>query len=79
MNITLTEEVARWARCKAADGNASVSELVGRMLADEMRRSDEYWKAYETWKKIDASKRLTRSELRVVNPFRTEPNGIGQH
>jgi hypothetical protein len=85
VNITLTEEVARWARRKAADENTSASKLIGRMLEDEMRRSDEYWKAYETWKKIkpikgiDASKRLTRSELRVVNPFRTETNGICQH
>lgn len=69
MTITVTEEVARWARRKAADENTSVSKLVGRMLEDEMRRSDEYWKAYETWKKIkpikgvDASKRLSRSEL----------------
>lgn len=69
MTITVTEEVARWARRKAADENTSVSKLVGRMLEDEMRRSDEYWKAYETMKKIkpikgfDASKRLKRDEL----------------
>jgi hypothetical protein len=69
MTITVTEEVARWARRKAADENTSVSKLVGRMLEDEMRRNDDYWKAYETWKKIkpikgvDASKRLSRSEL----------------
>ena len=69
MTITVTEEVARWARRKAADENTSVSKLVGRMLEDEMRRNDEYWKAYETIKKIkpikglDASKRLKRDEL----------------
>ena len=69
MTITVTEEVARWARRKAADENTSVSKLVGRMLEDEMRRNDEYWKAYETSKKIkpikglDASKRLKRDEL----------------
>jgi hypothetical protein len=69
MTITVTEEVARWARRKAADENTSVSKLVGRMLEDEMRRNDDYWKAYETVKKIkpikglDASKRLKRDEL----------------
>ena len=69
MTITVTEEVARWARRKAADENTSVSKLVGRMLEDEMRRNDDYWKAYETVKKIkpikglDASKRLRRDEL----------------
>jgi hypothetical protein len=69
MTITVTEEVARWARRKAADENTSVSKLVGRMLEDEMRRNDDYWKAYETVRKIkpikglDASKRLKRDEL----------------
>ena len=69
VTITVTEEVARWARRQAAEQNTSVSKLVGRMLEDEMRRTDDYWKAYETIKKIkpikglDASKRLKRDEL----------------
>jgi hypothetical protein len=68
VTITVSEEVALWARRKAAEENTSVSKLVGRMLEEQMRRSDEYWKAYETWKKIkpingfDASKRWTRAE-----------------
>ncbi len=68
ITITVTEEAARWARRKAADENTSVSKLVGRMLEDQMRRTDDYWKAYRDWKKIepapefDASKRLTREE-----------------
>ena len=68
MTITVSEEAARWARKKAAEENTSVSKLVGRMLEDQMRRTDEYWKAYEKWKKIkpipglDAAHRLTREE-----------------
>jgi hypothetical protein len=69
MTITVSEEAARWARLKAADENTSVSKLVGRMIEEQMRRSDGYWQAYERWKKIgpipafDASKRLKREEL----------------
>jgi hypothetical protein len=69
MTITVSEEVAHWARKAAAEKNISVSKLVGRMLEEEMRRTDEYWKAYERFKKIkpikglDASKRLSRDEL----------------
>lgn len=69
VTITLTEEVALWARRKAAEENTSVSKLVGRMLEDEMRKTDEYWRAYEKWKSIkpikgfDASKRVSRAEL----------------
>jgi hypothetical protein len=43
---------ARWARKKVAEENTSVSKLVVRMLEDQMRRNDDYWKAYEKWKKI---------------------------
>ncbi|GEM_PF-235736 len=69
VTITVSQEVALWARRKAAEENTSVSKLVGRMLEEQMRRSDEYWKAYERVKSIkpipgfDASKRLTRAEL----------------
>jgi len=69
MTITVTEEVARWARKQAAEENTSVSKLVGRLLEARMRQSDEYWKAYERWKKVkplpgfDASKRSRREDL----------------
>ena len=67
MTITVSEEVARWARRKAEE-ETSVSRLVGRMLEEQMRRSDDYGKAYELWKKLkpisglDAARRLTREE-----------------
>jgi len=69
MTITVAEEVARWARRKAAEENTSVSKLVGKMLEDQMHRKDDYWKAYDQWKKLgpikgfDASKRSRRDEL----------------
>jgi hypothetical protein len=69
VTITLSLEAAMWARKKAAAENTSVSKLVGRMIEDKMRQTDEYWKAFEKMKKIkpvkgvDASKRLTREEI----------------
>ncbi len=67
VTITLSEEVARWARKKAAEENTSVSRLVGRMLQDQMRASDEYWKAYRRVKRIrhlrvNAAGRLSRDD-----------------
>jgi hypothetical protein len=68
MTITVSEDAARWARRKAADENTSVSKLVGRMLEDQMRQTDEYRRAFLRWKKIgaipgiDAADRLSREE-----------------
>ena len=70
LTITIEEEQLRWARRKAAEENTSVSRLVGRMLEDKMRQTDEYWAAYEKWKKMKpipelaglAATRLTRAE-----------------
>lgn len=67
MTITVSEELARWARKKAAEENTSVSRLVGRMLETQMRMSDDYWRAYEQVKKIrnlplDAAHRLSREQ-----------------
>jgi hypothetical protein len=68
ITITVSEEAARWARRKAAEENTSVSKLVGRMLEDQMRLGDEYWRAYARWKKIgpargiDAAARLSREQ-----------------
>ena len=36
MTITLEEEVARWARIRAAELDTSVSRLVGEMLKEQM-------------------------------------------
>ena len=36
VTITLEEEVARWARVRAAELDTSVSRLVGQMLKEQM-------------------------------------------
>ena len=69
LTITVSEDAARWARRKAADENTSVSKLVGRMLEDQMRLTDDYWKAYEAWKALrpekgmGAANRMSRTEV----------------
>ncbi len=65
VTITLPEEVALWARKRAAEENTSVSRLLGSILEAQMRRSDEYWEANRQWQEIplmdlDAEQRLTR-------------------
>ena len=68
MTITVTDQVAHWARKKAAEENTSVSRLVGRMLENQMRLSDDYWRAYRRWRKIgsiqgiDAAGRMSRDQ-----------------
>ena len=67
VTVTLPEEVAYWARTRAAEENTSVSRLIGKMLEAQMRRSDDYGDAYRRWKAlpgldIDAANRLTREE-----------------
>jgi hypothetical protein len=67
VTITLPEEVAHWARKRAAEENTSVSRLVGKMLEAQMRHSDDYQEAYEKWRELkpmdfDAEHRLTREE-----------------
>ena len=42
VTITLDEEVARWARIKAAEQDTSVSRLVGEMLRDKMMNEKSY-------------------------------------
>lgn len=68
VTVTLPEEVALWARKKAAEENTSVSRLLGRLLEAQMRSSDEYWEAYQAWKQLtpvdlNASDRLSREEV----------------
>jgi hypothetical protein len=42
VTITLEDDVARWARIKAAERDTSVSQLVGEMLKEKMRDDDGY-------------------------------------
>ncbi len=45
MTITVDEEVARWARIRAAEENTSVSRLVGELLRREMRQRRRFERA----------------------------------
>lgn len=42
VTITMDEEVARWARIKAAEEDTSVSRLVGEMLREKMTNEQSY-------------------------------------
>ena len=49
VTITLEEEVARWARIRAAEEETSVSRLVGQMLRDKMIEEKTYQAAMEKY------------------------------
>src|SRR4051812_559091 len=75
VTVALEEEALLWARRKAAKENTSVSRLLGRMIADEMKRGNEYWNAYERWKRIKpiagaAANRLSREAANVRPKYR---------
>ena len=42
ITITLDEEVALWARTRAAERNISISRLVGEMLREKMAAEENY-------------------------------------
>lgn len=47
--MTLPEDVARWARIKAAEENSSVSRFLGEILRDRMRQESDYQTAMERY------------------------------
>ena len=49
VTITLEDEVARWARIRAAEQNTSVSRLVGEMLKEKMQGEKVYLLAMEQY------------------------------
>jgi hypothetical protein len=49
VTITLEENVARWARVRAAEKDMSLSRLVGEILKDKMREEDSYLVAMQKW------------------------------
>jgi hypothetical protein len=42
VTITLDKEVARWARIRAAEGDTSLSRLVGELLREKMLDENNY-------------------------------------
>jgi hypothetical protein len=63
VTITLDEEVARWARIRAAELNTSVSRLLGEMLERLMLEEQNYHAAM---------KQYLSGEARVLNEAGTE-------
>jgi len=49
ITITLDEEVARWARLRAAESETSVSRFVGEMLREKMRERPAYQAAMQQY------------------------------
>ena len=49
MTITVEDDVARWARVRAAEKNTSVSRLVGEMLKERMAGEDDYERAMKAF------------------------------
>ena len=49
VTITLDEEVARWARIRAAEKDTSVSRLVGEMLREKMLDEGNYRTSMENY------------------------------
>jgi hypothetical protein len=55
VTITVDDEVARWARIKAAEENTSVSRLLGDALRQMMRQHQRFHSARREFKRLDAS------------------------
>jgi parvulin-like peptidyl-prolyl isomerase len=68
ITIRVSVEAARWARRKAAEENTSVSQMLGRILEEQMRQADSYREAYERFKAYrpsstaGAANRMTREQ-----------------
>jgi hypothetical protein len=60
VTITLDEDVALWARIRAAEENTSVSRLVGEMLKKEMEKAQHYQTARDRYLARNP-KRLSKS------------------
>ena len=79
VTITLEDEVARWARIKAAEADTSVARLVGDMLKEQMRRESAYQAAMREYFAVlqpqprswVGGRRPTRDELHDRAKFRS--------
>jgi plasmid stability protein len=66
ITITLEEEVARWARVRAAERETSVSRLVGEMLREKMMDEQAYETAMQTY--------LSQSPKKLKEPNQVYPS-----
>jgi hypothetical protein len=72
VTITLDEDVARWARVRAAERDTSVSRLVGELLREKMIEDQSYEAAMRAYLERPA-RRLKKSGARY--PRRTDLHG----
>ena len=54
MTITVDEDVARWARIRAAEENTSVSRLVGDLLRERMQQQQRFDRARRQFEALDS-------------------------
>lgn len=71
ITITLDEEVARWARLRAAERETSVSRLVGEMLREKMMEEQAYETAMQAY--------LSRSPIQLKEPNQPYPSRSELH
>ena len=55
VTITVDEEVARWARIKAAEEGTSVSRLLGGVLRQMMRQHQRFHSARREFQRLDTA------------------------
>jgi len=55
VTITLEEEVARWARIRAAEEDSSVSHLVGGLLRQLMQQHERFDRARREFQRLGSS------------------------
>jgi hypothetical protein len=55
VTITVDDEVARWARIKAAEESTSVSRLLGGVLRQMMRQHQRFDSARREFQRLDAA------------------------
>jgi hypothetical protein len=55
VTITLEEEVARWARIRAAEEDSSVSQLVGGLLRQLMQQHERFGRARREFQRLGSS------------------------
>jgi hypothetical protein len=65
VTITLDENVARWARIRAAELNTSVSRLVGEMLREKMLDDEKYEQARREY--------LSQKPMKLRKPVAPHP------
>jgi len=71
LTITIDEEVARWARIRAAEHDTSVSRLVGKMLREKMLEEQSYQAVMQEY--------LSRPPRKLKRPGARYPHREGLH